>query len=80
MDEDFKKIKKIVSFMKKEGVLSLKLKDFDLSVSPSFLNHHQNKKSKKESLNEKIEEEKQYSDEEILMWSSPGYLPPEKTQ
>ena len=73
MDYDFTKIKKLTRFMKKEGVSSLKLKDFEITVDLDFRRPIKqdplaNSISETSSLSESIANE-----EHSLFWSAPGY-------
>jgi hypothetical protein len=78
MDLDLKKLRKITLFMKKEGVLSLKTQNIEISLSQSSLSFPKENSKKKKFTDEKLEEEeKNYTDEQILMWSSPGFIPTE---
>lgn len=68
MDADLKKIKKLTLFMKKEGLLSIKSKDFELTLSPTALFQEDPPKPTPEA---KEEPHGQLSHEDTLMWSSP---------
>jgi hypothetical protein len=70
MDADLRKVKKLVAFMRKEGVLTLKQGDIELSLSPMAILHEPAVQSKE---SESIPEVK-YSDDDVLFWSSPGNL------
>lgn len=74
MDADLKKIKKLTAFMKKQGVLSLKLPDLELNLAPAAVFHKETN-----SLPQADESEAnalpQFSEEEALFWSSPGIQP-----
>lgn len=72
MDINIKKAKKIIQFMRKEGVSHLKTSELDVTIS---LNHlPPKKKSKKESYPEEEKIKNNYTEEEVLFWSSPGML------
>ena len=73
MDKDIKKMKKMVDFMRKQGVLTLKTQEMELQLSPLAVFPDEHKK-------DQIEEAQQtqipkLSDLDIALWSSPGALP-----
>lgn len=75
MDQDLKKIKKLTAFMKKEGLISLKSGDIELELSVATAFHVEQADLPPESP--ATPEKPQYTDEELLMWSAPGYVPGE---
>lgn len=74
MDADFRKIKKLTDFMKKSGLLSLKIKDIELNLAPAAVFHVEPKN--KDPI-EEPKPEPQLTDEDLMFWSAPGYLPSE---
>jgi hypothetical protein len=74
MDADIKKLKKLVKFMQKEGVLTFKTQEIELSLHHTALFPKENQRDTNST--ESIEKEKsQFTDEEILLWSAPGFDP-----
>lgn len=72
MDTDLKKIKKITHLMRKEGVLSLKTADIEISLSPHAI------QLEEKPIPEEVAatpDKPQYSEDDALFWSSPGYFP-----
>lgn len=81
MDYDFTKIKKLTRFMKKEGVSSLKLKDFEITVDLDFRREGKQIRSDLDAIAEKIPlSEALANEEQSLFWSAPGYSEGEITQ
>ncbi len=77
MDADLKKLKKIVKFMQKEGVLEYKTSDIALSLSPLALFKEEKSLDSHKEEAETLKPTHQYTDEEILMWSAQGFVPEE---
>ncbi len=72
MDADLKKIKKLVTFMRKQGVLTLKQADIELSLSPASLQmDFDDHMPKVETINES-ELKSPYDETDMLFWSAPG--------
>lgn len=71
MDAELKNLKRIVRFLKKEGIVSFKNKEFELTLAPLSLDPPRTKKTKhtQEAPEDKV------SDLDVLFWSAPGYLP-----
>jgi len=83
-DQTLKELKKIVSFCRKNGVTSLKMDGIEIALSQTALFPESEYKRKKASKaapgalsSDFIPTEPQYTDEDILLWSSAG-LPDEK--
>ena len=78
MNENIKNLKKTVSFMKKEGILVLKTKDCEIELTREALLDSRHKKNLEPSSEkpDKIESP-EYSEQDVLFWSSPGFLPEE---
>lgn len=70
---DTKELKKLVKFLRSEGISELKSGDFSISLSPAALFPQ---KPGKETQSEHIPTESQFSEEDALFWSSAG-IPPE---
>lgn len=73
MDKDLLKLKKIVSFMKKEGVLSVKTPEgLEINVSQSSFAPERSKSSKKNKADEAVKEggPDSPSEYDVLFWSS----------
>jgi hypothetical protein len=62
-------IKKLVDFLRKQGVSHLKSGEFEISLSPSALFPQ---KPAKESQSDHIPTEGTFSEEDALFWSSAG--------
>lgn len=76
MDDNLAKVKKLIKLMKKEGILSLKQGDIELSLHPSALDQQGPDLSDAPTEAEPT----QYTEDQILNWSSPGYIPEEAKQ
>jgi len=77
MDADFKKIKKLVRLMQKEGVLNLKIPNLELSLSQDAVLRFEPTEKKAHSRDEAPQENKaepEYTPEDILLWSSQGFM------
>lgn len=74
MDGDLKKIKKLVSFMRKAGVLQLKQEGIELSISPQAL-FPETKPKKTDSAVSSSPEDQANQELSNLLWSAPGYVP-----
>ena len=71
-----KEIKSFIKLMQKEGVVKLRLPELELELAPhAFID---SSISEAPLVEEKIETENTYTDEEILFWSSPGGIELEK--
>ncbi len=70
MPADSKTIKKLIKLMQKEGVLKLKTQEIELELSPKAATPVLKTKLEVESPEPKSQ---QYSEEQILMWSAPGF-------
>lgn len=68
MEIDIRKIKKLVRFMKKEGVLSMKVGGIEMSISPSTIQRMKSHSSESDS----IETLDAYTEDQVLLWSAPG--------
>jgi hypothetical protein len=66
---DTKELKKLVAFLRKEGISHLKSGDFEMSLSAAALFP---KKPGKEKPTENVPVEGEYSPEDALFWSSAG--------
>lgn len=77
MDADIKKLKKLTKFMQKEGLLSLKLPNIELHLSPTAVFHVEQSPQAPNSPSEDKPEPPQYTEEDALFWSSPGFFPDE---
>lgn len=75
MDEDLKKIKKLTSFMRKQGLLHLKQGDIELSLSPGAILPDEKPAADSATAEEPIKP--RHTEEEILFWSVQGYGAPE---
>lgn len=75
MINNLTELAKLIDLCRKKGIETLKMSGIEISLSSSAP-QIQNKRKKKH-LGEVKDTEftPQYSDEEILMWSSPSYLP-----
>lgn len=76
MDKDLRKMKKMVDFMRKQGVLTLKTPEMELRISSAAI-FPENKLIPEE---EKTNSEHQFTEEEIILWSSPGSIPEGQVQ
>ncbi|MBK8455601.1 MAG: hypothetical protein IPL34_20185 [Thiofilum sp.] len=74
MDTDLKKLRKLVKFMQKEGVLVLKVREIEIQLSKSALFHVEHTKEPVETTATDLPDENQYTEEELLFWSAPGIL------
>jgi hypothetical protein len=61
---------KIINICKKMGVIELKFEGIELKLSPLALNAPKQRKQQKQESEEPSQRE--YTDEETLMWSSPA--------
>lgn len=75
MDKELKRIKKLTAFMKKAGILNLKSGDLELSLTPDSFHEEQSAALKQEDATSDAAIKSQFTDEEVLFWSSPGVLP-----
>lgn len=71
MDQDLKKIKKAALLMKNMGILSLKLPNLELQLSPTTLLDREQEVQPHVST-ESEAPKPTYSDEDLLLWSAPG--------
>lgn len=65
-----KEISKIVDLCHKKGVLELKIDGIEIKLSPSFEPPKSNYKKKKDQETTEEVTTHQYTDEEMLLWSS----------
>ena len=72
MDAEYKKLKKIVSFMKKEGVLNYKSPSFEVSLSPMAIRPNEAAADIQTPEPESNRVDNQYSEQDALFWSAPG--------
>lgn len=70
---DLKELKKTVKFMRDQGILSLKLPDFEINLSPSSI-FPEKPRSKSEESEIKEDFAPRYTEEQILNWSVPGFV------
>ena len=70
MDKDIKKLKKLVDFMRKQGVLYTKLENIELELSPSALFPEENKQIPEE--NKETLTSPPMTDLELALWSAPS--------
>ena len=75
MDQELKRIKKLTAFMRKAGLLTLKCGDLELCLSPQLFHEEQAAQSSESDAAADAALKSQFSEEEILFWSSPGVLP-----
>ena len=75
MDDELERIKKLTAFMRKAGLLTLKSGNLELCLSPQVFHEEQNTQASGSSPSEDAALKSQFSEEEILFWSSPGVLP-----
>jgi len=92
MDSELKKLKKLATFMKKEGVLTYKTPEIELHLAPAAVFHEDEKKSQAESseASSELQAPKQNEIEaalglapgasKALFWSTPGLFPEEADQ
>lgn len=73
MDADIKKLKKLVKFMQKEGVLNLKIPEIELQLAASAIQHPDTDVPDTATTEQPIQD--QYDPEEVLFWSAPGISP-----
>ena len=73
MSEELKQIRKLIKMMKKEGVLCLKHKETQISLSPQSLFKSEEEKTPEEKPSAEQAEVRQYTEEDILFWSAPGF-------
>lgn len=71
MDQDIKKLKKLVRFMRETGVLELKQPNLELKLAPGAL-FPEGKRPPSVAPQADEQSEQPYTEEEILMWSSAG--------
>lgn len=76
MDKDIKKMKKMVDFMRKQGVLTLKTPEMELRLSSAAIFPENKLIPEPETKTS----EREFTEEEILLWSSPGHIPDEQIQ
>lgn len=67
MDADLKKLKKLTQLMKKEGLLELKLPNFELKLAPSAI---EDKPAPAQEAETQTPQES-LTPEQVLFWSSP---------
>jgi hypothetical protein len=74
VDKDLLKIRKLVAFMRKEGVLSLKMEGIELNLAQAAL--LPDEPSKKSAEPEPTQpDQTQYTDLDWALWSAPGLQP-----
>jgi hypothetical protein len=71
MDKDIKKMRKMVDFMRKQGVLTLKTPEMELNLIREAI--HLEVEPLETSPQEK--EERPMSDIDIALYSAPGWVP-----
>jgi hypothetical protein len=76
MDQEIKKLKKIVKFMRNEGVMAVKMGDLEINLAPHATHPKPTQTEEKQS---KLEAEAPFSDQDALFWSSDG-IPEEALQ
>lgn len=67
-------LKKIMQLCKQEGIKSIELDGLKMEFNPFAKVETKAKRSKKSAVNSDPIVEQQYSDEDILFWSSSGVL------
>lgn len=72
MDADHKKLKKLVKFMREQGVLTLKMDGIELNLAPQAILPD---KPTRDSDTETESPAPQFSEADALFWSSPGFVP-----
>ncbi len=77
MDDSLKKVRKLIALMKREGILSLKQGDIELSLHPSALDYRGPDLS---NVPTEVEQQPVYTPEQIRDWSIPGLIPEEANQ
>lgn len=70
MDKDIKKLKKLVDFMRKQGVLTVKLDEMEIQLSPGALFPHE--ASETPESPDKQMQAPDLTYEELALWSAPG--------
>jgi hypothetical protein len=80
MDNDLKKIKKLATFMKKEGVIELECGQIKIKLHPAKILSHIENSVPAEHTQTDIQSTPEYTEEEMLFWSSPGIFPEEANQ
>jgi hypothetical protein len=71
MDQDLKKLRKLVKFMQKEGVLTLKMSEIELQLSQAAILPLETAPDAP-SPSADAPQDPEYTEEELLFWSSPG--------
>ena len=66
---NFKELQKIVKFARKQGIIRLKMADCELELSQSAISPTKITRTIKTD-NKDVESKSQYSDEQILFWST----------
>lgn len=69
MGQNLKELKKMISFLRKNGVSQYKSGDFEIALSPT----HKSYSKPKDSNQTEPKIEKEFTQEEMLYWSSPGF-------
>lgn len=69
------KLRQTVKFMRLNGLIKLKTADYDLELSPQAISMRPKKGDDKE---EDVPSTPQYSQEDVLFWSSAGMMFPEE--
>jgi hypothetical protein len=75
VDKEIKKMRKLVDFMRKQGVLTLKTSEMELSLSPIAMfpvEHSEEHNSDSNKIHPSL---KPISELDLALWSSPGYIP-----
>lgn len=72
MAVDPKNIKKLIRAMRQEGVLRLKTPEIELELAPEAI---QPKHVAQALETQETNAEPKYTEEDVLLWSSPGYVP-----
>ena len=75
MDADLKKLKKLTKFMRDNGVLSVKTAEIEMSLAPQALFPVEQAQQVEADTSSDIISKPLYTDQEILLWSSPGHNP-----
>lgn len=77
---DFKKLQKMINFCRKNGIDQVKMGDFEFHITPLGLSKETYYKQKQSEVQTDTPVENQYSDEDMLFWSSAGISMTDESQ
>lgn len=74
MDIEIKKLKKMTRFMQKQKILSLKTREIEIQLSPDAFSGNFEEIQLPETETKEAVNHPLFTEEDTLLWSSPGVL------